>query len=111
MPSEFSHLYNKRRWRRMAKAQLGNEPLCAECLKQGIITAATVADHVEPHRGDPTRFWTGRLQSLCGPHHSGTKQQEELLGFSKDIGPDGFPSDRRHPIYKTERGDEKNKNA
>src|SRR3974390_1768688 len=99
MPSEFRHLYDKRRWRRMAKAQRQREPLCAACLKKGIITAATVADHVELHRGDPTRFWTGKTQSLCAACHSGTKQQQELLGFSKDIGPDGFPSDPGHPFY------------
>jgi hypothetical protein len=35
------------------------------CLSEGKIVAARIADHIEPHRGDPIKFWTGALQSLC----------------------------------------------
>ncbi len=59
---------------------------------------ADVADHVIPHKGDEQLFWFGELQSLCKPHHDGTKQQQELRGFSSDIGNDGFPIDDQHPF-------------
>lgn len=64
-------------WRRIAKQQLDDEPLCAMCLAEGTVTAAGVCDHVEPHRGDPVKFWHGRRQSLCAHHHSSVKQREE----------------------------------
>ena len=47
------------------------------CLAEGIVCAAVVADHIEPHRGDVERFWRGALQSLCNPHHNAAKQAEE----------------------------------
>ncbi len=78
---EHRQWYKTARWQRIAKHQLKNEPLCANCLKHGRITAATVCDHVEPHRGDPDKFWNGPFQSLCDAApwrcHSRVKQIEE----------------------------------
>ena len=56
--------YGTQRWKRRRKGQLRAEPFCVMCRKAGVYTAATVADHVTPHKGDPLAFWTGRLQSL-----------------------------------------------
>jgi hypothetical protein len=36
----------------------------AIALKRGIVRAATIVDHVEPHRGDWNQFVLGKLQSL-----------------------------------------------
>jgi hypothetical protein len=69
--------YGLRRWRAKSKAQLAAEPLCRMCQAEGVVTAATVADHIEPHRGDPEKFWNGALQSLCEWHHNRAKQREE----------------------------------
>lgn len=44
------------------------------CQDEGVITPATVCDHVEPHRGDTGKFWGGPFQSLCAPHHNREKQ-------------------------------------
>ena len=56
------------------------------------MVAATVADHVEPHRGDHDKFWHGRLQSLCKPCHDRDKQREENGGRAiVAIGCDGWP--------------------
>lgn len=60
------------------------------CQAEGRVTAASVADHVEQHRGDPVRFWQGALQSLCAPHHDSTKQREER-GLVQAVGEDGWP--------------------
>jgi 5-methylcytosine-specific restriction protein A len=97
-------LYRQARWRgphgRRAQ-QLQKQPLCEMCLKAKRLTPATVADHVIPHRGDPDQFWQGELQSLCDawPYrcHSKVKQSEERLGYSAEVGDDGWPLDPMAP--------------
>lgn len=68
-PYDKDRLYG-RRWKAKAAAFLRDNPLCVECLAEGRIVPATQADHVEPHRGDVVKFWTGKLQALCQHHHS-----------------------------------------
>ncbi|CAO4162660.1 Putative HNH nuclease YajD [Methylorubrum populi] len=75
--SETRALYGTARWQRRRAAQLRLEPLCRRCRDEGRIVAATVADHVVPHRGDVAAFWEGELQSLCTPCHNQAKQAEE----------------------------------
>lgn len=59
-----------RRWRKAREWFLRRNPLCVECLRNGILTPATVVDHVIPHRGDPTLFWDQtNWQALCKPCH------------------------------------------
>lgn len=67
------------------------------CLARGITRAATVADHIIPHRGDADLFWNGKLQSLCATCHSKLKQREEIHGHTELLDDDGWPSDPRHP--------------
>ena len=93
--------YGKQRWRNRAKAQLREHPLCAKCLARGQVTAATVADHIEPHRGDEYAFWFGPLQSLCMPCHNHFKRFEELRGYNTDIDAQGWPIDPRHPANRS----------
>lgn len=79
--SERQPWYGMQRWRRIARRQLREHPLCALCLQQGKVVPASVADHVKPHRGDQASFWAGALQSLCEPHHNVTKQREEIQSY------------------------------
>jgi hypothetical protein len=95
---QWGHLYGKR-WRKRARYQLQIEPLCRMCASEGRITAASVADHVIPHRGDINSFWLGELQSLCAHCHSSTKAEIERRGYSTAIGLDGMPLDKNHPCY------------
>jgi 5-methylcytosine-specific restriction protein A len=44
-------------WRRARAAFLARHPLCATCEALGRMVAATIVDHVVPHRGDPRLFW------------------------------------------------------
>ena len=90
-------LYNSRAWRRRSRHQLTIEPLCRYCLTQERTTPATVADHIEPHRGDPERFWHGELQSLCESCHNGIKQQLERTGKLRGCDASGVPLDPTHP--------------
>jgi len=96
---KLDHLYRSSRWGRIRKAQLSEHPLCKFCLEQGRVTPATIADHVDPHRGDINKFWLGKVQSLCLQCHVSTKHFIELNGYRPDIGLDGYPLDPRHPVY------------
>jgi hypothetical protein len=51
----------------VSRAQLRAQP--RQVLPKGKITPATVADHIERHKGDSMRFVIGRLQSLCAQCH------------------------------------------
>lgn len=68
------------------------------CAEQGRITAATVVDHITPHRGDPVLFWDEQnWQGLCVPHHNSTKQAEEKRGHTTGCDVQGMPVDPNHP--------------
>jgi hypothetical protein len=96
--SQYSHLYNDRKWRRHRAVHLAAHPLCVMCAAAGRVEEAKVADHIEPHKGDLELFWDlGNLQSLCLVHHSVTKQREDRRGCAQGCGPDGRPLDRGHP--------------
>jgi 5-methylcytosine-specific restriction protein A len=83
--------YGTARWQRIRKMQLAAEPLCRMCEEVGDVTAATVCDHIEPHRGDAVKFWSGPFQSLCASHHSREKQAEEHGRKVIRYGADGYP--------------------
>ena len=60
-----------RAWQRARKRYLETHPLCAECLREGRYTKATVVDHIKPHRGDSRLFWdTSNWRPLCEHHHN-----------------------------------------
>jgi 5-methylcytosine-specific restriction protein A len=66
------------RWNRARRLFLSEHPLCRMCQAHGIITPATVVDHVVPHRGDPSLFWDrNNWQPLCKRHHDRDKQRLE----------------------------------
>lgn len=63
-------LYNSKRWKEIRADQLEAEPYCREHLKRGERVKATTVDHIEPHKGDEKRFFTGPFQSLCHKCHT-----------------------------------------
>lgn len=67
---EHQRLYNDPRWKSIRANQLAEYPWCARCLENDHYVAATDVDHVEPHRGDPVKFFSGPFESLCHRHHS-----------------------------------------
>lgn len=57
-------------WRKARRRFLAVNPLCAACLKRGVLTPATVVDHIVPHRGDQRLFWDQKnWQPLCKQCH------------------------------------------
>ena len=62
---EWHRLYNDQRWRAASRAFLNDHPLCSECGG-----AASVTDHITPHRGDERLFWLSEnWQPLCKRCH------------------------------------------
>lgn len=63
------------------------------CQAEGRITAASVVDHIVPHKGDQALFWDveGNWQALCKLHHDSQKQREERGTAVQAIGEDGWP--------------------
>lgn len=93
-----------RRWQKRREEQLRTHPLCRLCRDlRGKARAATVADHITPHRGDPVLF-EGPLQSLCAPCHSSWKQQMETSGRMRGSDRHGIPVDPNHPWRRKEVG-------
>jgi hypothetical protein len=68
---ERKRLYRGKHWRRVRAEQLAQQPYCAECLRRGRRTPASVVDHVEGHldAGWRERFFRGPFESLCVPCH------------------------------------------
>lgn len=89
------------KWQQARKTFLQVNPLCCMCKQDGRIEAATVVDHIEPHRGDRKLFWDRKnWQPLCKTHHDSTKAKEEARGVV--IGGDvtGQPLDPDSHWYK-----------
>lgn len=61
--------YDTARWRRVTKMQREREPTCRECRKRGIVTAATIADHIIPRLAGGDEWDWDNLQSLCDRCH------------------------------------------
>ena len=59
-----------RDWQRVRSRYLKQHPLCVQCLKEGRYRAASVVDHIVPHRGNKELFWDrSNWQPLCKSCH------------------------------------------
>ena len=95
-----SNLY-PRSWRQRRAKYLSQHPCCVYCLQQGVITPATVVDHVVPHRGDMALFNDPtNMQPLCKTCHDGAKQSLEKTGHLRGSDVTGRPLDPRHPWFR-----------
>lgn len=73
----FKKLYNSR-WRKLRKEFLKEHPLCEACKEHGVIKAATVVDHVVPHKGNERLFWDeSNWQALCKSCHDRKTAKED----------------------------------
>ena len=103
---EYRKYYKTKAWRWARTIQLHDEPLCEPCKAKGKVVAATTVNHRTPHKGDWALFIDpANHQSLCKPCHDGPTQQRERIGYTKDTGTDGIPTDPNHPANKRDRGD------
>lgn len=73
------------KWRKVRRAYLLKHPLCVECTEEEQVTAATVVDHIIPHKGDKALFWDSKnWQPLCKSHHD-RKTAREDGGFGNRV--------------------------
>lgn len=81
------------RWQKARHYFLLKHSLCVYCEKQGRTTAATVVDHIKPHKGDMELFWdSSNWQPLCKMCHDSIKAREEVRGEALVVfGVDGYP--------------------
>jgi 5-methylcytosine-specific restriction protein A len=66
------------------------QPLCELCLQRGHVTAATIADHIQPWR-NYNEFMLNPLRSLCKPCHDGLRADNTPGRQRREIGADGYP--------------------
>lgn len=84
--AERSPLYNTHTWRKVRAAQLAREPLCAACVKLGVMTPATVCDHIVAVRDGADFYAPDNFQSLCAPCHH-RKSAREGHARKKQVNP------------------------
>jgi len=94
--SQYPKLYNSKRWKQIRLDTLARDPLCVMCIKIGDHAPSTIADHVEPHRGNEHRFFNGRTQGVCKPCHDRHKQRQEKSGILLGGDNEGVPVDPLH---------------
>jgi 5-methylcytosine-specific restriction protein A len=94
---EYHNLYDTTRWRKLRAAHLASNPDCIYCLQAGILRQANIVDHIKPHKGDITLFYSSdNLQSLCKRCHDSTKKKQETSGYIQGHSVDGAPLDKNH---------------
>jgi 5-methylcytosine-specific restriction endonuclease McrA len=85
------------RWRRYRERYLAAHPLCVMHQQRGQVVAATVVDHIAPHRGDHKLFWNPvNHQALCKHCHDSHKQRAERSGRAVGCDLAGIPDDPTH---------------
>ncbi|KXU35859.1 holin [Ventosimonas gracilis] len=104
--SQHSHVYHNPRWRKARLSFLQRRPLCVLCQQVGQVTAASVVDHIRPHRlGQALQsgqkdsiqqaqalFWdSANWQPLCKPCHDRHKARQERSGQLKGCDAQGNP--------------------
>jgi 5-methylcytosine-specific restriction enzyme A len=94
----YQWLYYTKRWKQYRKQQLQNHPLCAACLQDNYIKAATIAHHIQDHGGDEYTFFNSPLESLCKQCHDNIKQGSHVLGYQRGCDVNGKPY-KTNPIF------------
>ena len=59
-------IYNSKEWKELRIAKLRANPLCEECMKEGIVTSARCVHHVVPIETARTKDEMRRLAIDCG---------------------------------------------
>lgn len=69
--TEWTAMYNDRRWKAYRLVFLAEHPLCCDPFGRHGLEAASVVDHIKPHRGDYDLFWApDNHRALCASCNS-----------------------------------------
>lgn len=105
---EYRKLYDSKAWKDLRAWQLRIYPLCRRCTKYQRRTAATIVNHVKPHKGDTALFFNPlNLESSCKPCHDGATQSFERTGIERGCDASGTPNEASSHWHETgqRRGD------
>lgn len=81
---------HNRRWQRIRRFVLLEQPLCRTCTARGVVRASTEVDHIKPlHQGGTDD--RENLQGLCSDCHDAKTRQEQGHKPKRVIGLDGVP--------------------
>jgi 5-methylcytosine-specific restriction enzyme A len=94
----YNWMYNTVQWRRRRLHQLRKYPLCAACLQDNHVKAATVVHHLEDHKGNWSVFISSPVESLCKQCHDNIWSDSEVLGYQRGCDINGRPY-KTKPIY------------
>ena len=76
--------YHTKRWKNLRDYVMARSPLCAECLKHGVITAGQLVGHIIPIADGGAEMDIENLQVLCEACHNRKHAGE---GEVKSLGP------------------------
>mgnify|MGYP002853116460 CR=1 FL=1 len=62
--------YSSMPWRKLREYVKRRNPLCAECLRNGIVTQGTLVDHIVPIEEGGAKMDLSNLQVLCAACHN-----------------------------------------
>jgi 5-methylcytosine-specific restriction enzyme A len=95
MPGD-PNLYG-RKWKAARAEFLRQNPWCVFCARRKVRTPATVVDHIQPHRGNLSLFWSRtNWQPACYTCHNAAKQSQEVTGRVRGCDENGVPLDPGH---------------
>jgi len=80
-----SAFYNSWKWRKFSKQFKLANPLCVMCEAEGIVSKATVTDHIIRIEAGGAQFDKNNCQSLCDYHHN-QKSGKEAHGYVQKKG-------------------------
>lgn len=87
-------------WQRARRKHLRANPLCVCCQANGYIRAASLVDHIVPHRGDAALFRnSANWQSLCAECHNKIKPVLERAYEAGKIAAEMLRLDRLLPDW------------
>jgi 5-methylcytosine-specific restriction endonuclease McrA len=73
-----SGIYSTYRWQKARKRYLRQRPTCVLCEQIGRTSVADTVDHIQPHKGDMTLFWSeANWQPTCKRCHDSRKAMLE----------------------------------
>lgn len=79
-------LYHSARWTRFSKAWRATHPLCAECMRKGIIKEGEVTDHIIPFPVCGDFFDETNFQTLCEKcnNEKGQRDKEVIRNYRRE---------------------------
>src|SRR6185312_3077963 len=82
-----NRFYASAAWRRVRRAFLDANPVCVDCLAEGVVTPSTIPHHVEERLANPGRALDPtNLVALCGPCHTRRHKRKRPRGAGESPG-------------------------